>query len=702
MTLSLHQRLLLVVMLPAALLAAGIAGLFVARGTQAVDDALGDRGLAIVSFLAPAAEYGVISGNRSSLATLLQAVLEQRDVVAVAVYDRSGEPLAISGRLHLAVSSHVMEVGAAQIVDRRQDRLALAAPVVAAPMAVDDGDLLDLGFAENRYEGAIGWVYVELDTRALADEKRTILLGALVLALCGLAFTAWLAVRMADSVTAPIAGLADAVGGVARGEPDIAVGEDSPIKELRVLQGGFNAMAQAISEAHQNLQSRVDEATAQLAHQALHDPLTGLPNRRAFEQALDASVGASRRAGDQDTLCFIDLDRFKIVNDTCGHAAGDELLCRIAHMLRQRVRADDLICRIGGDEFALILHGCGAEKARRIAEQLREAIASLRFTWRERRFTVGASMGLVPIDGGASSADVLVAADLACYAAKKGGRNRIVEHAPDLSGELGSLERPPTPRLDSIPYERLRLYGQAIVPVLAHPSDAWCEVLLRVQSEDDEVCVPDELLAGLEGSDGGLALDLWVADQACALTGPMMPEGDAICRRMALSVTRDSIMHAAAYFAGLAESMREYGVEPERVVLQIRAATAEQCPGETAAFMQAAHALGCRIAIDRLDGWASAQLKTLKPDYVRISFRMLAEAYGMEAGCNLAQALCGMAAALAIPTVACEVEDALFRDALEDYGFDFAQGTALAAPEPLCPIPSSTGDTPQEAPRADG
>lgn len=698
MTLSLHQRLLLVVMLPAALLAAGIAGLFVARGTQAVDDALGDRGLAIVSFLAPAAEYGVISGNRSSLATLLQAVLEQRDVAAVAIYDRSGEPLAISGRLRLPASNRVAEVGAARIVDRGQERLALAAPVLAAPMAVDDGDLLDLGFAGNGYEGAIGWVYVELDTSALGNEKRTILLGALVLALCGLAFTAWLAVRMADSVTAPVAGLADAVGGVARGKLDISVSENSSIRELQVLQGGFNAMAQAISEAHQNLQSRVDEATAQLAHQALHDPLTGLPNRRAFEQALEASVGASRRAGDRDTLCFIDLDRFKIVNDTCGHAAGDELLCRIAHMLRQRVRADDLICRIGGDEFALILHGCSRDKARRIAEELREAIASLRFTWGERRFTVGASIGLVPIEGGASGAsDVLVAADLACYAAKKGGRNRVVEHEPDP----GELERPSPSRQESIPYERLRLYGQAIVPLRETPGDGWCEVLLHVCEDDDEAGSPEELLAALEGSGAGLALDLWVAEQACALIGPIATGEAAKCRRIALAITRDSVIYGPAYFAGLADSMREHGLDPAQVVLEIRAATAEHCPGEVAAFIQAARELGCRIAIDRLDGWASAQLKSLKPDYVRISFRMLAENYGMEAGCNLAQALCGMAAALAIPAVASEVEDPLFRDALEDYGFDFAQGSALAAPEPLHRIGASAGERTRDTPLAD-
>lgn len=262
MTSSLRQRLLLVVMLPAAMLAAGIAGLFVERGTQAADEGLRDRGLAIVSFLAPAAEYGVISGNRVSLGILLQAVLEQRDVAAVAVYDRGGEALAISGRLRLADTMRITQTEHAQALSREQDRVGFAAPVLAPIIAVDDLGLLDFTAPGTAQEGTVGWVYVELDTLALDNEKRAILLTALVLALCGLGLTAWLALRMAAAVASPVARLADAVDGMARGKLDIAVSEDASIRELRVLQRGFNTMANAIANAHQSLQAKVDEATA--------------------------------------------------------------------------------------------------------------------------------------------------------------------------------------------------------------------------------------------------------------------------------------------------------------------------------------------------------------------------------------------------------------------------------------------------------
>jgi diguanylate cyclase (GGDEF)-like protein len=434
MTISLRRRLLLVVMLPAVLLAAGIASLFAVRGTQAVDDALTDRGAAIVSFLAPAAEYGVITGNRSALASLLQAALEQRDVTAAAVYDASGVALAVSGRLKLSVPASLFGIDHARIVDRGEDRLGFGAPVLAAPVEVDDLDLANAEAGTDARGVGIGSVYVEIDTLSLDNEKRAILRNALLLALLGLGLTAWLAVRMADAVTGPIRSLADAVVGMAGGSLDVAVREDAAIGELRVLQQGFNAMAHAISDAQRTLQARVDEATAMLAHQATHDPLTGLANRRAFEEALEVAVNTSRRAGDHDVLCFIDLDRFKVVNDTCGHAAGDELLRRIAHTIQQRVRSNDLVCRIGGDEFALILRGCGPEEGRRIAEHLREAVAALQFDRDGRRFTVGASIGLVPIGEGVGASEALIAADLACYEAKHRGRNRVVEHPVPADG----------------------------------------------------------------------------------------------------------------------------------------------------------------------------------------------------------------------------------------------------------------------------
>ncbi|THF62173.1 diguanylate cyclase [Pseudothauera rhizosphaerae] len=683
--LTLRQRLLLVVLLPAALLAGAIAGLFVVRGTQAAEGALQERGLAIVSFLAPAAEYGVISGNRGTLGTLLQAVLEQRDVAAVAVYDGAGELLAVSGRPRLAAAPRIVAARSAQILDKREQRLTLAAPVLATQLVVDD---LDAGYLNdpNRLPAVqAGWVYVELDTRALDNAKRAIVFTTLALTISGLALTAVLAIRLARSVTGPVRRLADAVGGVAQGRLDVSVPDDAAVAELRALQSGFNTMARAIADAQHTLQAKVDEATAQLAHQALHDPLTGLPNRRAFEQALEEAVAASRRAGDQGALCFIDLDRFKIVNDTCGHAAGDELLRRIARLIRQRVRADDLICRVGGDEFALILRGCNAEEALRIAEGLRETVAAFRFSWDDRRFSVGASVGLVRIDGGLDSAsDVLVAADLACYAAKKSGRNRVIEHGHGMAaGRRQSDHESVDSRPEGIPYSRLELYGQPIVTLDGRPVLPWHEVLLRVAGSGDTVLTPGELLSRLEAGSAGLELDLWVAEQACIQLGRQIAGPDTPLGRIGLNLTRASLNHPGDYLDALTSLLHRHAVEPERVVLEFPAAVAAQCPAEAAAFVTRVRDLGCGVALEQLDGGNTTLLTLLRPNYAKVSLKTLADNYGLEAGCNVAQALCGMAAALDIHAIASEVEDELFRDMLRDYGFQYAQGLVIAPPAPL-------------------
>ncbi|WP_168224945.1 diguanylate cyclase [Azoarcus sp. DD4] len=679
--LTLKQRLLMVVLIPAAVLAAVITTLLLVRDTQAMDDAAAERGVAIVSFLAPAAEYGVISGNRANLTGLLQAVLGQREVVAVAIYNPDGSLLAVSGKPRMANVAAVLATGAAAALERNSNRISFAAPVMPTPLVIDDIVESDPAKARAALR-PIGWVYVEVDTRSLADRKRDLVFGTLAVVVFGLGLTAALALKLARSVVEPLARLVDAVKQMAAGKLDVSVPDSGAGDEMQALESGFNAMARSIADAHKTLQARVDEATSLLAHQALHDPLTGLPNRRAFEQALEEAVAGSRRAGDHGVLCFIDLDRFKIVNDTCGHAAGDELLRRIARLIRQRVRAEDLICRIGGDEFALILLGCPPGDAFRIAEGLREAVAAFRFTWEGRRFSIGASIGLVRIDGGmATASDVLVAADLACYAAKKNGRNRVVEHDAAPVGRR-QTDVPLAAQLpDSIPFDRLVLFCQPVFPVGAADTVAWSEVLLRVIDEAGMAGSAAELLGSFEQDQRLVEVDEWVAAEVCATLARRSATGQQ--QRVSLNLSRSSVLAAERYVGALSAQLRRHALDPDLVVLEFPASMVEQSPDESRNLAREARRIGCRIALERMDGGAVSLLKTLHPDYVKISLKLLVETYGLEAGCNLAQALCGMAAALSIRSVASEVEDELLRDSLRDYGFDFAQGTIIAATVPL-------------------
>jgi diguanylate cyclase (GGDEF)-like protein len=425
--LSLRQRLILVVLVPALLLATGLTGFLLRNSNAVADAALRERAHAIVSFLAPAAEYGVISGNRFALQGLLEAVLDQRDVAAASIVDLDGTVLAGSGR-RLLDTGALLEIAdgtAPRVLELGDHRIAAFAPVALAPPRIDETP--PSPGSGNLY--VIGWVHVELDTASLAAHKNRMMSSTLAISAGVVVLTLLLALGLSAAVSRPLGRLVDAVRRMSEGRLDARVTENAEIPELRTLQQGFNAMASAIADAQHLMQQRIDEATEQLAYQAMHDLLTGLPNRRAFERALEDAVNASRRASDASVLCFLDLDRFKQVNDTAGHAAGDALLGRIAELIRARVRAGDLLCRIGGDEFGLILHACNIEEARHIAETLRRTVSEYRFEWEGQVFSVGLSVGLVPLDGRFDSpGNALVAADLACYAAKRKGRNGIVEH----------------------------------------------------------------------------------------------------------------------------------------------------------------------------------------------------------------------------------------------------------------------------------
>ena len=178
--------------------------------------------------------------------------------------------------------------------------------------------------------------------------------------------------------------------------------------------------------------SRERQYATRLAHLASHDPLTGLLNRREFERRLSMALVDGTQLGVNHAVLYLDLDQFKLVNDTCGHAAGDELLRQIAVLLRPRLREGDTLARLGGDEFGVLLEHCAAAPALHIAQMLRTAVADFRFVWKDRAFNVGVSVGVVNVsDASQTLAAVLSAADAACYMAKDNGRNRVQVYRPD-------------------------------------------------------------------------------------------------------------------------------------------------------------------------------------------------------------------------------------------------------------------------------
>ena len=697
-TLSIRRRLLLGSLVPAALIGIFVSIFFVVNASRSLDESLRDQGLAITGFLAPASEYGTISGNRDSLTALLQATLGQRPVRGAAVLDHLGHTMAISGPLTLP-SINMLKAAKGPTATPPTDRaLGFIAPIRRSP--VDLGELLDAPDARTQRTDVIGWVYVELDLGPLAQRKKDLLLANTALLMLYIALAAWIANRIAGAVTGPVVALARAVNAMAEGRTSTRVREDTG-GELGELERGFNNMAHALEEMHHDMQSRIDSATAQLSHLANHDVLTGLPNRRAFEQATSEAIAVGRRRGDQHVLCFIDLDRFKIVNDTCGHAAGDELLCRIAALLRSRVREQDMVSRMGGDEFAVLLSDCGIENAHRIAENLRAAVENFRFVREERSFSVGASVGLVALgDHVHDLNDALAAADQACYEAKRRGRNLVVEARAEHIQGNGAM---PAPTQDDSVEEmigagRLSLDVQPILRADGLPQP-WLEVLLRIDGEPAGLAAILHDARGPEA--GGLKLDTWVLERTAEALGRMHAQYPA-CRHMkaSLNVGRHSLLASRQYCVALKLAIARYQISPWQLIFELGADLAAQLPGEAAAFVEEARILGCGIVLDRFTDQSPALLRAIGPDYVKIRYDLLVGEYGPSDALALGDGLAGIAARTGYSVIVAGIEEGNSISPRVQDSF-YLQGNGLVPPVPLEQWRPDTVDG-QEAETASG
>jgi diguanylate cyclase (GGDEF)-like protein/PAS domain S-box-containing protein len=252
----------------------------------------------------------------------------------------------------------------------------------------------------------------------------------------------------------------------------------------------------------------------QLAWQATHDALTGLVNRQEFERRLAHVLDSAHREGAAHALCYLDLDQFKVVNDTCGHAAGDELLRQISTLLQGRMRQRDTLARLGGDEFGILLEHCPTDRAMGLALELRDAVRDFRFSWQGRSFTLGVSIGVAPLTGSIDTAAAAMrAADAACYAAKEQGRNRAhLYHADDVSLVEHRSQMLWVLRLtQALDEGRFRLYYQTIVPLNASPSTRpHYEVLLRLLEPDGRLVEPMAFVPAAERYNLMPAIDRWV------------------------------------------------------------------------------------------------------------------------------------------------------------------------------------------------
>lgn len=679
--LNLRQRLLLLSLLPSALLAILLVAYFTWSGIQNLETELKSRGLAIIKYLAPVSEYGVISGNAENLQSLLQATVQQPNVKSAVIVHRSGRTLAVTGHVSLSAEQLKSTVQSSQIVAQSERWLAFGAPI---QRSLADMDLLFDTPEASRQPEILGMVFVEIDRNELLDRQIALLQQGVALVCVVFLLAAILAIAIADSLARPIGRLVRAVEKIADGELETRV----PIAssgEIGKLEQGFNAMAVSIAESQTHLQERIEEATAQLAYQARHDPMTGLANRREFEALLDKALAAIRASGGESTVLFIDLDRFKPVNDSCGHAAGDELLRQIAQLLRSRLRSEDTIARIGGDEFGVLLPGCAAQRGFQVAEDLCKLTAAHRFIWGERIFSIGASIGMVAVcDGTLTISDIFSAGDSACYAAKEEGKGQVCQARP---ANIAVTQKPGASlheRIAQVLKEGKAHFLARPLLLLSPQADAphVAEITLRLEQGSETAIPLNTLLAMAARHDLATVLEQQMLDLACSSACRAADNGHQLLLLMAMSATS---IRRRTTIATVRATLEKFAVDGKHLYIQITEEAAVQNASQTAEFCAEMRKLGCRILLDEFGGgFASfSHLRSLRPDGIRLARTLTRDLAVDKSALAIVRAIQEIAVDLGIETIASGIDDLESADIVRHLGITWGDGAFVAPQEPF-------------------
>lgn len=452
-----------------------------------------------------------------------------------------------------------------------------------------------------------------------------------------------------------------------------------PIFDANGAVMGIFVQGHDVTEAH--------ELARQIRHQAAHDTLTGLLNRREFERRLQAAIEVGVDEEMAHSLLYLDLDQFKLVNDTCGHAAGDELLRQVAERLQAYTRNVGTLGRIGGDEFALLLENCFVECARRFAETLREAIGDIEFTWGSRRFGGSVSIGVISFGGdGLSRQEVLKNADSACFVAKEQGRNRVHVYHPDDAEMTSRLrEMNWVSRLrHALEESRLVLYAQDIVPLDERLRDPGRkEILLRLRETDGSVIPSMAFIPAAERYNLMPAVDRYVVNAAFRhFAGLSREERASHSYAINLSATT---LNDEEFLPFVENELAVHGIEAERICFEITETAVIANLTWTARAIRALREMGFLIALDDFGRGMSSftHLKHLPVDFIKIDGEFIKEGLVDPVDTAMVQAIVNVAHAMGIQTVAEYVGDRYVRSLLNALGVDYSQGFGIHAPEPL-------------------
>lgn len=443
-------------------------------------------------------------------------------------------------------------------------------------------------------------------------------------------------------------------------------------------------LGEQLSKYNLSLESEVSKRTSQLQKMATQDTLTGLMNRHAFERTLGETMRSAKEKFAEHVLCYVDLDQFKIVNDTCGHVAGDELLRQLALILRRGVRNEDVVARLGGDEFGIIYRHASLSEAETMAQRLLQHIGEFRFFWEGKTFRVGASIGMVAIRKDCCSlATILSKADSACYAAKDNGRNRIhIAKDDDAVIRLQHEQMQWVGRIEkALEEDRLCLFVQPIVDLSDPAVVQHYEVLLRMRSPSNEPILPMAFIPAAERYGKMVDLDRWVIEKLFSGFYDLRRHQNI---RLNLNLSGMSL-NDEAIPGFIQECFERFHVPYEAITFEVTETAAIANIRRAQEFIEYFRSLGCRFALDDFGcGLSSfAYLQNLPVDYLKIDGSFVMDVDTNEVNRAMVDAINKIGHVMGIKTVCEFVENEAVMQTLRELGIDYVQGFHLGKPIPL-------------------
>jgi len=423
-----------------------------------------------------------------------------------------------------------------------------------------------------------------------------------------------------------------------------------------------------------------------IAYQASHDALTGLANRSQFDSYIKQAVALAYADNSEHALCYLDLDQFKVVNDTCGHLAGDELLRQLGELLRKHSRRHDFVARLGGDEFGVLMSNCSLNEAFRACENLRDLVRDFRFAWEDRSFTIGVSIGVSPINGSSGNAvNLLKEADSACYVAKDNGRNRVHVFHPDdeelamRQGEMQWVEK----IQQGLEQNRFCLYGQLIVPLAGHEEGVHFETLVRYRDDNGHLIPPGAFLPAAERYNLASELDRWVISNLFEWIAnkPGFLDKLSLC-----SVNLSGLsMSDEAMLAFIFEQFSKWAIPANKICFEVTETAAIANLSYATKFINDLRSRGCSFSLDDFGSGLSsfAYLKNLPVDYLKIDGLFVKDILDDKVDFAMVKSINEVGHVMDKKTIAEFVENEQIFNLLNELGVDYAQGYGIGKPMPL-------------------